>query len=157
MSNTSPFDRLHQAQQTALISILSGDPMGRAAALAQVTERTLRRWRRQPEFQAALAEARRDFFSACQSHINASAAAAFQTLVFTAGYPGNKSDQLKAATFLLNRVAPAKMSAEPSSKNAQRISRKRLRREFGRKRPDMSGPERTPADIAGLQTVAQGR
>ncbi|MDA0206730.1 MAG: hypothetical protein O3A53_08005 [Acidobacteria bacterium] len=111
MSNTPPFDRLTQPQRIALISILSGDSTGRTAALAQITDRTVRRWRRQPIFQAALAEARLDFFSACRTHVNASIAAAFQTLVDTAGYSGNSGEQLKAATFLLNRVAPTKMSA----------------------------------------------
>ena len=116
MSNTAPFDQLTSAQRTALISLLSGDSLGRTAALANVTDRTVRRWRRQPAFQAALAAARVDFFSACRTHVNASLAAAFQTLVFTAGYSGNKGDQLKAATFLLNRVAHTEMSAKPHQK-----------------------------------------
>jgi len=157
MPNTSPFDRLPRAQQVALISILSGDSRGRTAALAEVTDRSIRRWQRQPEFQAALAEARRDFFSACQSHVNASLAAAFQTLVGAAAYPGKSGEQLKAVFFLLDRIAQNKMSANPPSKHAKRIDRKRLRREFGRTRPDMGGPERTPTDIAGLRTDPRGR
>ncbi len=157
MSNTPPFDRLTQPQRIALISILSGDSTGRAAALAQVTDRTIRRWRRQAAFQAAFAEARLDFFSACRTHVNASIAAAFQTLVDTAGYSGNKGEQLKAATFLLNRVAPAKMSANSPSRNAQRIDKKQFRRKLGRTRPDIGGHGRTSADIAGPQTDSSGR
>lgn len=104
MPNVAHFDQLTSAQRTALISIISGDSLGRTAALANVTDRTIRRWRRRPAFQAALAEARVDFFVACRSHVNSSLAAAFQTLVDTAGYSGDRSEQLKAATFLLDRV-----------------------------------------------------
>jgi hypothetical protein len=116
MSNTPPFDRLTRPQRIALISNLTGDSPGRTAALAEVTVRTVRRWRRQPLFQAALADARLDFFSACRSHLNASLAGAFQILVDTAGYSGNRVEQLKAATFLLDRVAHTEMSAKPLPK-----------------------------------------
>lgn len=118
MSNTQPFDLLTQRQRIALISILAGDSVGRAAALAQVTARTIRRWRLQPDFQAALAAAQLDFFFACRTHVNASLAAAFQTLVDTAAYSGNRGEQLKAATFLLDRVAHTEMSAKPAPRSA---------------------------------------
>ena len=146
MSNTAPFDQLTSAQRTALISLLSGDSLGRTAALANVTDRTVRRWRRQPAFQAALAAARVDFFSACRTHVNASLAAAFQTLVFTAGYSGNKGDQLKAATFLLNRVAHTEMSAKPHQKIHNSKRNQSFRPKFRRTKPDIAGHQRTWAD-----------
>ena len=146
LSNAAPFDQLTSAQRTALISILSGDSLGRTAALANVTGRTVRRWRRQPAFQAALAAARVDFFSACRTHVNASLAAAFQTLVFTAGYSGNKGDQLKAATFLLNRVAHTEMSAKPHQKIHNSKRNQSFRPKFRRTKPDIAGHQRTWAD-----------
>ena len=144
MSNAAPFDQLTSAQRIALISILSGDSLGRTAALANVTDRTVRRWRRRPAFQAALAEARFDFFAACRSHVNTSLAAAFQTLVDTAGYSGNRSEQLKAATFLLDRVAHTEMSAKPPPETPKPSKINRLGQNPGgrdRTLPDLSGPQ----------------
>jgi hypothetical protein len=143
MSNAAPFDQLTSAQRTALISILSGDSLGRTAALANVTGRTVRRWRRQPAFRAALAAARFDFFAACRTHVNASLAAAFQTLVDTAGYSGNRSEQLKAATFLLDRVAHTPMSAQPSQKRPKAKRNQSFRPKFRRTKPDLAGYQRT--------------
>ena len=155
--STTPFDRLTQGQRTALVAILGGDSPRVAAARANVTERTLRRWRREPDFQAAFAEARIDFFSACRSYVNSSLAGAFQTLVGVADYPGKPADQLKAATFLLNRIAPTRMSANSPANNAKHSHKKPLRRKFGRTRPDISGQGRTSPDIRGLQTDTAGR
>lgn len=156
MSNAAPFDRLTSAQRTALISIISGDSLGRTAALARVTDRTIRRWRRQPAFQAALAEARFDFFAACRTHVNASLAAAFQTLVDTAGYSGNSSEQLKAATFLLDRVAHTVMSAKPPQKSHKAQRNQSFKRKFRRTKPDMGGHQRTWADACGRQRRSMG-
>ncbi|MDA0203988.1 MAG: hypothetical protein O3A53_05525 [Acidobacteria bacterium] len=149
MSNAAPFDQLTSAQRVALISILSGDSLGRTAALANVTDRTVRRWRRQPAFQAALAEARFDFFSACRTHVNASLAAAFQTLVDAAGYSGNTNEQLKAATFLLDRVAHTEMSAKPPSG----ISKPS---EINRLDQNPTGPCLTSADLSGPERPPTG-
>src|SRR5690606_13768575 len=107
-----PFDLLTRPQREALICLACGDSVGRAAALAEVTERTVRRWRNLPVFQAALAEARVDFFSACRSHVNGSIALAFEVLSAKAGsYSVHKGEQVKAATFLLGLAPNARMSA----------------------------------------------
>lgn len=113
MSNTPLFDRLTSAQRIALISIMSGDPLDKTAYLADVTDRTVRRWRGQPLFKAALADARRDFFSACRSHLNASLALVFQSLVDSAGSAADRNVRLKAALSLLDRVSHTEMSAKP--------------------------------------------
>ena len=157
MSNPAPFDQLTSAQRTALISILSGDSLGRAAALANVTDRTVRRWRRQPAFQSALAAARVDFFSACRTHVNASLAAAFQTLVDTAVYPGTRSEQLKAATFLLDRVAHTGMSAKPPQKIHKSKQNQPFRPKSRRTKPDMAGHQRTWADSRRTLADPSGR
>lgn len=160
MSNIPPFDRLTHPQRAALVSLVSGDSARTAALLASVTERTVRRWRNQAAFQAALAEAQVDFFSACRSHVNASLASAFQVLTSTAGYDGtNKSEQLKAATFLLGHVAGAEMSAksarrEPKSKKRNRFQAKRPGHQ--RTSPDRSGHQRTPAVVERTPAVTSG-
>lgn len=142
MANTPPFDRLTQSQRIALISILRGDSTDRTVALAQVTDRTVRRWRKQPAFQEALAEARLDYFSACRSQFNASLVVAFQTLVHTAGASWDEGNRLKAALSLLDRVSHSEMSAKPvpDSDKPHHIN------DFAKK---PGGQERRSADIGG--------
>jgi len=117
MSNIVPFDQFKRAQRIALISIVSVDSLSQTAAVARVTDRTIRNWRKQPVFQEALAEASRDFFSACRSQVNASLVVAFKTLVHTAGSSWSDSERLKAALSLLDRVAHTEISAIPFSEN----------------------------------------
>lgn len=95
MSNTPPFDRLMRPQRIALISILSGDTPSRTASLARVTARSVRNWRKLPVFQEALADARRDYFSACRSLVSASLAVAFETVLWTSGKSWSDGDRLK--------------------------------------------------------------
>jgi hypothetical protein len=142
MSNIPPFDRLTQPQRVALISIMTGDSPDRTAYLARVTERTIRRWRGQPVFQAALADARRDFFSACRSHLNTSLAVAFDALVDSASSIADRSVRLKAALSILDRISHTEMSAKPLPEGPQPIEISRL----GEK---SAGPNRTSADIRG--------
>jgi hypothetical protein len=111
MPNTPPFDRLTQPQRIALISIVSGDEPERTANLAKVSARTIRNWHKLPAFQEALAEARRDFFAACRSHLNSSLAVAFQSVVGAADHAFSGSERLKAALFLLDRVGNSGMTA----------------------------------------------
>lgn len=111
MPNTPPFDSLKRAQRIAVISIVSGEPPSDTADRAKVTVRTIRNWHKLPAFQEALAEARRDFFAACRSHLNSSLAVAFQSVVGAADHSFNGSDRLKAALFLLDRVGNSGMTA----------------------------------------------
>jgi hypothetical protein len=111
MSNTPPFDRLTRPQLIALISILSGDAPSSTASRPSVTPRCIRNWRKLPVFQEALADAHRDYFSACRSHLNASLAVAFETVLRTASRSWNESDRLKAAVFLLDRIGHSDISA----------------------------------------------
>ena len=117
MSNLQPFDRLTRPQRIALISILSGDAPSRTASRAGVTARCIRNWRKLPVFQEALAESRRDFFSACRSHLNSSLAVAFETILHTAGSSWSETDRLKASFFLLDRVSHSDISALTPSEN----------------------------------------
>ena len=111
MSNAPPFGRLTRRQRIALISIFSGDAPSNAACRAGVTPRCVRNWRKLPVFQEALADARRDFFSACRSHVNASLGVAFETILRTAAGSWSDSDRLKAAVFLLDRIGHSEISA----------------------------------------------
>ncbi len=155
MSNIPLFDRLTQPQRVALLSIMVGDSPGRTAYLAKVTERTIRRWRGQPLFQAALADARRDFFSACRSHLNTSLAVALEALVDSATSTADRSVRLKAALALLDRIAHTEMSAKPLPEGPQPSEINRLGEiSAGQNRTsaDISGPERT--FTAAKRTVA---
>ena len=114
MSNTRPFDRLTRPQRDAPISILAGDAPSRTAAVAGVI---VRNWRKLSVFQEALTEARRDFFSACRSHLNSSLAVAFQTALRTAAGSWSDSDRLKASLFLLDRIGHSEISALASPGN----------------------------------------
>ena len=111
MPNIPPFDRLTRNQRIAVISIVSGEAPSDTAVRAKVTARTIRNWHRLPDFREALADARRDFFAACRSHLNTSLAVAFHTLMNTAGNSFSDSERLKASLFLLDRVGHSGMTA----------------------------------------------
>ncbi len=117
MPNTPPFDLLTRTQRIAVISIVSGDEPSQTAAFAKVTPRTIRNWCKRPVFQEALAEARRDFFAACRSHLNSALAVAFQRVVNTADHSWSESERLKASLFLLDRVGNSGMTAVPPPEN----------------------------------------
>jgi hypothetical protein len=117
MPNTPPFDRLTRAQRIAVISIVSGEAPHETADRAKVTARTVRNWRKLPVFQEALAEARRDFFAACRSHLNSSLAVAFHSVVSTADHSFSDSERLKAALYLLDHVGNSGMTAVPPPEN----------------------------------------
>lgn len=110
MPNIPPFDRLTRKLRIAVISIVSGEAPSHTAVRAKVTARTIRNWHRLPDFQEALADARRDFFAACRSHLT-SLAVAFHTVMNTAGNSFSDSERLKASVFLLDRVSHSGMTA----------------------------------------------
>ena len=74
MPNTPPFNRLTRVQGIAVISIVPDEAPRDTDGRAKVTASTIRNWHKLPVFQEALAEARRDFFAACRSHLNSSLA-----------------------------------------------------------------------------------
>lgn len=81
--------------------------------------RTIRNWRKLPVFQETLADARRDFFSACRSHLNAPLAVAFRSVLQTASGLWSESHRLKASVFLLDRIGHGEISAlEPPENNS---------------------------------------
>jgi len=141
MTNTPPFDRLTRPQRIAMISVLSGDTSRRTAYLADVTDRSVRSWRKLPVFQEALADAQRDFFSACRSHFNSALAVAFRTLVEVAGGTSNEGDRLKAALSLIDRVAHTEMSAKP-------LLESRKANDINHLDSKLPGPNRTLAEIS---------
>ncbi len=111
MPNTPPFDRLTRTQRIAVISIVSGESPSETAQRVRVTTRTIRNWHKLPDFQEALADASRDFFAACRSHLNTSLAVAFHTVMHTAGNSFSETERLKASLFLLDRVGHSAMTA----------------------------------------------
>ena len=55
-------DGLAAPQERAIIALLNEQTVGRAAAAAEVGQRTLYRWLKEPTFSRAYREARRDAF-----------------------------------------------------------------------------------------------
>ncbi len=119
MSDQQPYDRLKPLHRTALLFLLKGDQPQNIADRLDITPRTLRRWRKQPDFEAAFAAARTDFFSACHSEINAARAQAFTSLNQVARFCGDTAVQVRAATTLLEYVSRLEMSAPTAPTESQ--------------------------------------
>jgi len=68
-------------QEKAVDALLQEPGMGRAAVAAAVSERTLRRWMREPRFRAAVHEGRREMFSQAMGLTQRYAPVAVATLV----------------------------------------------------------------------------
>ncbi len=60
--NDALHDGLTAPQERAIIALLNEQTVGRAAAAAEVGQRTLYRWLKEPSFSRAYREARRDAF-----------------------------------------------------------------------------------------------
>jgi hypothetical protein len=150
MPNTPPFDRLTRAQRIAVVSIVSGEAPSDTAGRAKVTVRTIRNWHKLPAFQEALAQARRDFFAACRSHLNSSLAVAFQSVVGAADHAFSGSERLKAALFLLDRVGNSGMTAlTPPESDATSHRIIYLGHRPSRKGAEMGGNVRKCEEISG--------
>jgi len=92
----------------AILALLEHPTAEKAAEAVGVHPTTLRRWLRQPEFQEALRQARREKFSQSMGllHLGTSAAVAhLMKLMRDPNQPG--STQIRAIDSLLNRVAKA--------------------------------------------------
>ena len=94
-------------QARALGVLLGGGDMAAAAQAADVTERTLRRWRQDAEFADALAAGQRAALEDAAMRAAALAAKALDALGEIAGDgAAAASDRIRAASALLNAVLP---------------------------------------------------
>jgi hypothetical protein len=142
MSDQQPYDRLKQLQRDALLHLLRGDRPEHIADRLDITTRTLRRWRNQPDFKAAFAAAREDFFTACQSEINIARARAFVSLNQIARQCSESNAQVRAATTILEFIERPEMSALATLNQPQANTLNNLV-PFS---PDNSGHSRTQSD-----------
>ena len=93
---------LTPVQERAIIALLNEQTISRAAGVAEVGQRTLYRWLRQPEFSRAYREARREAFGQAIALTQRYAPVAVNTLVqvmMDDGAPS--SSKVAAATTLL--------------------------------------------------------
>lgn len=72
--------KLGRKQEEAIAALLTQRSVDEAARSVNVPVRTLYRWLKQPEFQAAYREARRAAFSQCTARLHHLSAAAVSTL-----------------------------------------------------------------------------
>lgn len=142
MSDQQPYDRLKPSQRTALLHLLRGDRHEHVAYRLEITTRTLRRWRNLPDFKAAFAAAREDFFTACHSEINVARSRAFTALNEVARHGSESTAQVRAATSILEYIARPEMSAFSTPNKPQPNPLNNLV-PFS---PDNSGHSRTSAD-----------
>jgi hypothetical protein len=92
-------------KQEALIAALLTEPThAAAAATAGVSEATLHRWLRLPEFQAAYRRARRELVEAAVGRIQAATGQAVDTLLAVAKGGAKDGDRVRAAIALLDHA-----------------------------------------------------
>lgn len=91
--------------QRAICALLNHSSLTAASASCKVSERTLRRWLRIPEFREALAEAERDMLERVSNHMTqlaASALAALENVLNDADASG--STRIRAAMAVLDHT-----------------------------------------------------
>src|SRR5262245_53970543 len=98
--------KLNRRQEALLVALLAEPTHQAAAARAQVSEATLRRWLRLPAFQAAYRRARRDLVEAALARLQQSAQKAVDTLErnLNCGHPGC---EIRAALGILEKAVYA--------------------------------------------------
>jgi DNA-binding IclR family transcriptional regulator len=92
----------------AILALLEHPTLEKAAEAVGVHSTTLRRWSRQPEFQEALRQARREKFSQSMGLLHLGTNAAISNLLKIMRDPNQPgSTQVRAIDSLLNRVTKA--------------------------------------------------
>jgi hypothetical protein len=99
-------ENLTRKQELAIAALLSEPTVAAAAEKAGVSEVTLWRWQKQPEFLAAYRLARRETMEKATAFLQQSAWAASTTLVRLLG-AGSESVRLRAATVILDQPTRA--------------------------------------------------
>jgi hypothetical protein len=112
-------DRLPPKKRRALVALLSEPTLEAAAAVARVGVRTLRTWRSEPAFAAALATAAADAFEHALARVHGLASEAVETLHRVMRDPvATASAKVAAARTVLERAdrdapRPEALPAEP--------------------------------------------
>jgi len=84
----------------AVLAVIQEPTLSEAATRVGVSSSTLNRWRREPEFDRALREARRELFDRALIDLRRAGSQAVQTLVRNLDC-GNPGTEIKAATTLV--------------------------------------------------------
>ncbi len=96
-------EKLSRKQESAIAALLSEGTMKAAAASAGVSEATLWRWSRLPEFQARLRGARRQVLERAVSELQAASSEAVEALRRNLGC-ANPAAEIKAAQIILDQA-----------------------------------------------------
>src|SRR5215475_10010054 len=96
--------KLNDRQEALIAALLTEPTHATAAAKAGVSEATLSRWLRLPEFQAAYRLARRELVEGAVGRIQAAAGQAVDTLLAVARDGAKDSDRVRAAVALLDHA-----------------------------------------------------
>ena len=93
-------------QERAIVALLAEPSIEAAAKTAEVSDVTIWRWMKQPEFRAKLRDARRAVVEGAVGHLQQAAVEAVQALrrALTCGQP---STEVKAATVILDQAIRA--------------------------------------------------
>lgn len=98
-------DRLTAPQNRAIAALVGGSSLAEAAAAAGCSDRTLRRWRDRPEFQAALGAAQHETYSRTINRIVTASIDAIATLQAMAKNPKvSDSARVSAAQAILSHA-----------------------------------------------------
>ena len=100
--------KLGRKQEEAIAALLTHRNIEEAAGAAGIGARTLLRWLKIPEFQAAYRQARRDAFGQAVARLQQGTSAAATTLLKTLIDPGTPpSVKVRAAEAIFNHAAKA--------------------------------------------------
>src|SRR5262245_752551 len=105
-------EKLTRKQEAAIAAMLTEPTLTAAAALAGVSERTLRRWVRQPSFAAAYRQDRRELVDTAIGRVQAATGQAVDVLIAVAKGGAKDSDRVRAASALLDHAFRGLMDAD---------------------------------------------
>src|SRR6516225_2109744 len=96
--------KLTRTQEAVIAALLTEPTHAAAAAQAGVSEATLHRWLRLPEFRDAYRRARRDLVEGAVGRLQAAAGQAVDTLLAVAKEGARDGDRVRAAVALLGHA-----------------------------------------------------
>jgi hypothetical protein len=103
---SEPYPKLGRKKQAAILALLTQRSIAEAARAAGTSERSLHRWLKDPDFQAACLEARRTAFSQSMARLQSLSTTAVTTLaviMLDANAPA--ASRLRAADTVLTHAA----------------------------------------------------
>lgn len=124
-------EKIGRKMQEAIAALIRCKTVGLAAAECGVSERSLLRWMKQPEFLAAYREARRQVVEQAIAQTQQAAAQAVETLVEALG-ADKASDRIRAAEAILDRALEGTQLLDLAERLAELEAAEAARRKRGR-------------------------